>query len=159
MFFLPYEKIVYRTALSSDDIEHALSINTEPSRIRLAFLEGKSPNTFEGEVDNSSFVIRRIKYSNNSFNPVVRGKAVEYESHTKVVILLIPTVFTTLYFLICVGMVMFAVFGDVMDAITYHAKPHLIFLFPLLLYTIILILFKLDSRKVKDALQSTLQLK
>jgi hypothetical protein len=84
MAFIPYENITYKTDLKLGEVIKKLSdeIEHETERPKIFTFDHLKP--YSGTIDGGNFKIRRNLYYQNSFNPIIYGKAYEENDVTKI---------------------------------------------------------------------------
>jgi hypothetical protein len=93
--FIPYDSFIMRTPLSRQEVAKRLKTHTEERKsFRLAQVHSES---FEGEVDDSSFSINRIAHFNKSIYPVVEGDIESTTLGTAIKIKIYPNLFSILF--------------------------------------------------------------
>jgi hypothetical protein len=74
MKYLPIENIIFKTSLKEDEIIRRLSDCIEPEKtFRFSVFSSSSAQSYEGQINGSSFTINRIIGYRNSFLPRING--------------------------------------------------------------------------------------
>ncbi|MCT2406680.1 hypothetical protein NZD88_03800 [Chryseobacterium antibioticum] len=154
MKYLPFERIIYRTNLSEQEVITRLSGFVEPKK----FSFGKtSTKEYEGSVNDNSFEINRIISNRNSFLPQISGTIQKNNYGTQIGVTMKLHVFVFLFlvgwcgfamlFLISVCMTQQKVSGDFFG-------PILMLLF---VYGLTMLGFKTESKKSKEFLRKSFE--
>ena len=155
MLFLPFEKLTYTTLLSENEICNRINCLTKASRaFRSKYYPEIKISEYEGEVIGATFDLRRAIWYRNSFLPLMSGTIettvtgtilkVKMQMHLAVMIFMCIWFAGTLF-----GTV--AVFSFQRFAMgTYFPLPFVLLLAG---YGMMMLGFKLESRKAKNDLQ------
>ncbi|MDQ0780752.1 hypothetical protein [Chryseobacterium sp. W4I1] len=154
MKYLPYERIVYRTNLSEEEIMTKLSGFVEPKKFRF----GKtSVKEYEGFINNNSFEINRIINNRNSFLPQIKGIIQKNNYGTQIEVTMRLQVFVFLFLIMWCGFVLFFLIGICIA----QEKISLLFFAPmamlLFVYTLTMFGFKIESKKSKEFLRKSFE--
>lgn len=157
MKYLPFERIVYRTNLSQEEIIKRLSEFVEPKKF--SFIRNPIKD-YEGSVDADSFDISRAITYRNSFLPQIYGsiQKINYGTEIQVTMSLngFVLLFTIVWCLIAsVSFVIVLMKGIIDKAISVEFFIPLIML--LFIYGLTMAGFKIESKKSKEYLRKTFE--
>ena len=152
MKYLPFENIIYRTKLDSNEIIFRLRNNIEPYRmLRLASLfKNKAHKDYQGDIDGWKFDIIRIINYRNPFLPRIKGKLVESPNGMTVNLKmrLHPIVLIFLLFWSGIPSYIFvSVLVSSIESATFDLEILFLLIFPLAGYGLTTAGFKYESNK------------
>lgn len=154
MKYLPFERIIYRTNLSEQEVITRLSDCIEPKKFSWG---KKTTKEYEGFVTDSNFEISRIIDYRNSFLPQIRGAVKEnnHVTHIEVTMKLHVLVFVflivwcafALLFLIAMGVAVGIAEGKI-SVVLFIPVFMLVFVYALTMFG-----FKSESKKSREFLK------
>lgn len=157
MKYLPFERIVYRTNLSQEEIIKRLSDFVEPKKF--SFIRNPIKD-YEGSVDAYSFDISRAITYRNSFLPQIYGSIQKNNNGTEIQVTMslngFVLLFTIVWCLIASFSFVFVLIKGIKDkAISVEFFIPLIML--LFIYGLTMAGFKIESKKSKEYLRKAFE--
>ncbi|MFK7934630.1 MAG: hypothetical protein AB8G22_14055 [Saprospiraceae bacterium] len=155
MKYLPYEKINFKTKLSSTEVLAKIETALEPRKMfrGSGFLKAEEHKFFQGEIRGNTFDMVRIINYRNSFLPQIKGVVSEENGSSVVTIKLKLTLFTTVFLcLFCGFLVTFLIAALFVTEQPDNSISTVFFALGMLLvvYLMTIIGFKVESKKVKE---------
>lgn len=158
MKYLPFENITFKTILKEGEIINRLAGLIEPERIFRSGLFGSgSTKTYEGQIDELTFNIKRIIGYHNSFLPRINGTIQRDFDGTTIEIKMRMSIFVTIFiFIWCsgVGLGCVAVLSHLINYKTFHPATLIPFGMLIFMYALTVGGFKYESSKAKKDLQT-----
>lgn len=153
MKYLPFERIVYRTNLSQQEIIKRLSDVVEPKKISFRRNHTKD---YEGSVDTDSFDISRVINYRNSFLPQIYGIIQKNNDRTEIQVTMsldgFVFLFTIAWCLMASSFFVIVLMKGIRDkGITIEFFIPLVML--LFMYVLTMVCFKIESQKSKEYLR------
>ncbi|PQA90135.1 hypothetical protein B0A69_20890 [Chryseobacterium shigense] len=154
MKYLPFERIIYRTKLSEQEIITRLSGFVEPKK----FSFGKtSTKEYEGSINDKRFEINRVINYRNSFLPQLTGIIQKDNYGTQIEVTMKLHVFVFVFLIFWCGFVMFFL----ISLGVVQQKISVFFLVPvgmlLFVYALTMLGFKTESKKSKEFLMKSFE--
>ena len=155
MKYLPFESITYETNLDSKEILKRINEEIEPiKKFRMSgVFSNYKHKPYEGYINNYSFRMSRIMEYQNSFTPIIKGVIKNNLKGTKINITMelhpfILILMCSLPFII--GIIF--VISDYVGIFPFGLNALMSLLTTFLVYLIMIIAFKFESRKSKEYL-------
>ncbi|MCT2560853.1 hypothetical protein [Chryseobacterium herbae] len=155
MKYLPFERIIYKTNLSEQEVVTRLSGFVEPKK----FSWGKSSTQkeYEGFVNNNRFEINRIINYRNSFLPQISGTIQKNNYGTQIEITMKLHVLVFAFLLVWCGFTLFFLVG----VCSAEKKISMVLFIPILMllfaYGLTMLGFKTESKKSKEFLKKSFE--
>ncbi|MGX5686200.1 hypothetical protein ACWKWW_16760 [Chryseobacterium cucumeris] len=153
MKYLPFERIIYRTSLSEQEVLTRLSGFVEPKKFGL----GKNYiKEYEGSVDNNSFEISRVIQYRNSFLPQINGKIQNGNNGTQIQVTMSLNAFVFFFLIVWCSFALIFFIGVSIKTIREKEisvelfLPLGVFLF---VYALTMVGFKSESKQAKEYLR------
>lgn len=147
MKYLPFERIIYRTNLSEQEVITRLSSFVEPRK----FGFGRNPiKEYEGSVNNNSFEIQKVIKNRNSFLPQISGTIQKNNGETQIKITMQLHWIVFVFLIFWCGFVVLFLIGilvmeDLKSLEFFSPMFMLLFVYALTMYG-----FKSESKKSKE---------
>lgn len=154
MKYLPFERIIYRTNLSQQEIIKRLSDFVEPKKF--SFRRNHSVKDYEGSVDTDSFDISRVINYRNSFLPQIFGIIQKNNDRIEIRVTMsldgFVFLFTIAWCLMASSFFVIVLMKGIRDkGITIEFFIPLVML--LFMYVLTMVGFKIESKKSKEYLR------
>ncbi|QBA21182.1 hypothetical protein EU348_08270 [Chryseobacterium indologenes] len=153
MKYLPFERIIYRTSLSEQEVLTRLSGFVEPKKFGL----GKNYiKEYEGSVDNNSFEISRVIQYRNSFLPQINGKIQNGNNETQIQVTMSLNAFVFFFLIVWCSFALIFFIGVSIKAIREKEIAVELFLplgMLLFVYALTMVGFKSESKQAKEYLR------
>ncbi|SHM19843.1 hypothetical protein SAMN05444360_1099 [Chryseobacterium carnipullorum] len=154
MKYLPFERIIYRTNLSEQEIITRLSGFVEPKKFGFGRTSSKE---YEGFINNNCFEINRMINYRNSFLPQIKGTIQKGNYGTQIEVTMKLHVFVFVFLLFWCGFVMFFL----ISLCLVQQKISVFFLVPvgmlLFVYALTMFGFKTESKESKEFLKKSFE--
>lgn len=156
MKYLPFERIIFNTNLSEQEVMTRLSDFVEPKK----FFSWKHTKDYEGSVDTNSFDISRVIKYRNSFLPQISGSIQKNNYGTQIQVTMKLHIFT-FFFLIVWCLMASSFFMMILIKEIEDQKITGFFLIPLIMllfmYGLTMAGFKIESKKSKEYLRKAFE--
>lgn len=157
MKYLPFERIIYRTNLSEQEVLTRLSGFVEPKKYGL----GRNPiKDYEGSVNENSFEISRVIRNRNSFLPQINGAVQKNNNGTQIDVAMKLHAFVLLFLIVWCSFALFFFIGITVRDIG-NKEISVEFFMPLLMllfvYALTMVGFKMESKKSKEYLRKSFE--
>jgi hypothetical protein len=153
MAFAPYENIILESDLSYNEILNRIQKIIEPKRFIFSRLFKKNNGkTYEGELFENKFKMRRIILYTNSFIPIIYGTIITESNKTKIYIRMKLHIFVKIFMCLWFGFFISFFLPDIrlfisnMELNVFPLTPVIVILFG---YIFMIGSFKAESRKSK----------
>ncbi|MDN5477606.1 MAG: hypothetical protein L0G39_11795 [Chryseobacterium sp.] len=154
MKYLPFERIIYRTNLSEQEIITRLSGFVEPKKFGFGRTSSKE---YEGFINNNCFEINRMINYRNSFLPQIKGTIQKGNYGTQIEVTMKLHLFVFVFLLFWCGFVMFFL----ISLCLVQQKISVVFLVPvgmlLFVYALTMFGFKTESKESKEFLKKSFE--
>lgn len=154
MKYLPFERIIYRTNLTQQEIIKRLSDFVEPKTFSFG---KKTIKDYEGSVDTDSFDISRVINYRNSFLPQIYGTIQKNNDRTEIQVTMSLNGIVFLFTIVCCLMATFSFVIVLMKGIR-DKEITVEFFIPLIMllfmYGLTMVCFKIESKKSKEYLKN-----
>ena len=157
--YLPFEKFVITSKLSSEEVMKRLTDNLEPKRKGIgSYFNIKSSKPYFGVLTENKFEIHRIINYRNSFLPQIKGTVSSYLGETEISIYMRPAkvvIGFMIFWLGIVGVICMAIIINLLQRLNEIMNhkitpgafiPFIMFVFG---YLLIYFGFKVESKKSK----------
>ena len=164
MKYLPFENIIYRTELDSEEILQRLNENIEPKKtFRMTKIFGDNNHKpYEGDISGVSFNITRIISYRNSFMPIIKGNIEKDFNVTKINVKMRLHPLVLAFVLIWCGVIGVACLGILISSVSKgNFDPIALIPFGMILfgYGLTTASFKYESKKSKKYLAQLFEAK
>ncbi|SHF35155.1 hypothetical protein [Chryseobacterium vrystaatense] len=158
MKYLPFERIIYRTNLSEQEVVKRLSDFIEPKKFSWG---KKTTKEYEGFVTNSSFEINRIIDYRNSFLPQISGTFKENNGVTQIEVTMKLHVLVLVFLIVWCGFALLFLIGMGVAVGIAEEKISLVLFIPvfmlLFVYALTMFGFKSESKKSREFLKKSFE--
>lgn len=154
MKYLPFERIIYKTNLSEQEVIKRLSEFVEPKKFSLGRTSTKE---YEGLVNNDRFEINRIINYRNSFLPQIIGTIQKNNDRTQIEITMKLHVLVLVFLIVWCGFTLFFLVGVCFAEKKISTVLFMPILMLLFAYGLTMLGFKTESKKSKEFLRKNFE--
>jgi len=157
MKYLPYERIIYKTNLSEQEVLTRLSGFVEPKKYGL----GRNPMMdYEGSINNNRFEISKVIQYRNSFLPQINGRIQNDNDGTQIQVTLSLHAFVSFFLIVwCSFALLFFIGISIRDIREKEISVE--FFLPLFMllfvYVLTMVGFKSESKQSKEYLRRSFE--